>query len=52
MFVLEPFCNLTLTQILVGFSTDQARFLARVDNEKEKIQSANTMSSEIKVFKK
>ena len=48
----EPWCNLTLTQILVGLSPDQARFLVKVDNENEKIQSVDTMSSEIKVFNK
>jgi len=36
--------------ILVGLSPDQARFLAKVDNEKEKMQSTDTMSSEIKIF--
>ena len=30
-------------------SPDQARFLAKVDNEKERVQASDTMSSEIKV---
>jgi hypothetical protein len=30
-------------------SPEQARYLAKVDNEKEKIQAEDTMSSEIKV---
>jgi hypothetical protein len=33
-------------------SPDQAKILAKVDNEKEKIQSVDVISSEIKVIKK
>jgi len=50
LFASEPHWNLTLTQILVGLSPDQAIFLANVDNEKEKIQSADSMFFEIKIF--
>ena len=38
-----------MTQTFIGLSPNQARFLAKVDNEKERVQAANTMSSEIKV---
>jgi hypothetical protein len=38
-----------LTQTFIGLSLDQARFLAKVDNEKERVQAADTMSSKIKV---
>lgn len=50
LFAKEPYWNLTLTQIFVGLSSDQARYLAKVDNEKERVQAADTMSSEIKVI--
>ena len=49
LFNKEPYWNLTLTQIFNGLSPDQARFLAKVDNEKERVQASDTMSSEIKV---
>ena len=49
LFFKEPYWNLTLTQIFIGLSLDQARFLANVDNEKERVQASDTMSSEIKV---
>ena len=49
MFSKEPYWNLTLTQLFIGLSPDQARFLAKVDNEKERVQASDTMSSEIKV---
>ena len=49
MFFKEPYWNLTLTQIFIGLSPDQARFLAKVDNEKERVQASDTMPSEIKV---
>ena len=49
LFSKEPYWNLTLTQIFIGLSPDQARFLAKVDNEKERVQAADTMSSELKV---
>ena len=52
LFFKEPYWNLTLTQIFIGLSPDQARFLAKVDNEKEKVQASDTMSSEIKVNEK
>jgi hypothetical protein len=45
----ETYWNLTLAQIFIGLSRDHARFLAKVDNEKRKVQAADTMSSEIKV---
>ncbi len=45
----EPYWNLTLTQIFISVSPDQARFLAKVDNEKERVQASDTMSSKIKV---
>ena len=50
LFNRDPYWNLTLTQILAGLSPEQARYLAKVDNEKEKIQAEDTMSSEIKVI--
>ena len=49
LFFKEPYWNLTLTQLFIGLSPDQARFLAKVDNEKERVQASDTMSSEIKV---
>ncbi len=49
LFLKEPYWNLTLTQIFIGLSPDKARFLAKVDNEKERVQASDTMSSEIKV---
>ena len=49
LFSKEPYWNLTLTRIFIGLSPNQARFLAKVDNEKERVQAAYTMSSEIKV---
>ena len=49
LFLKEPYWNLTLTQLFIGLSPDQARFLAKVDNEKERVQALDTMSSEIKV---
>ena len=49
LFSKEPYWNLTLTQIFIGLSPDQARFLAKVDNEKERVQDADTLSFEIKV---
>ena len=49
LFLKEPYWNLTLTQLFIGLSPDQARFLAKVDNEKERVQASDTMSSEIKV---
>jgi hypothetical protein len=52
LFDSEHCWNLTLTQILVGLIPDQARCLAKADNEKEKIQSANTLSSAMKTFNK
>ena len=52
LFLKEPYWNLTLTQIFIGLSPDQARFLAKVDNEKERVQAADTMSSKIKVCEK
>jgi hypothetical protein len=49
MLLKEPYWNLTLTQIYIDLSPDQARFLVKVDNEKERVQASDTMSSEIKV---
>jgi len=49
LFLKEPYWNLTLTQIFISLSPDKARFLAKVDNEKERVQASDTMSSEIKV---
>ena len=49
LFFKEQYWNLTLTQLFTGLSPDQARFLAKVDNEKERVQASDTMSSEIKV---
>ena len=48
-FFKEPCWNSTLTQIFIGLSPNQAKFLAKVDNEKERVQASDTMSSEIKV---
>ena len=52
LFNKEPYWNLTLTQICIGLSPDQARFLAKVHNEKERVQASDTMTSEIKVNEK
>jgi hypothetical protein len=52
IFNTKTYWNLTLTQILVGLSPEQARFFGKVDNEKEKIQYVDTLSSVIKVCSK
>jgi hypothetical protein len=39
-----------LDTIFISLSPDLARFLAKVDNAKERVQAADTVSSEIKVF--
>ncbi len=49
LFLKEPCWNLTLTQICIGLSPYHAQFLAKVDNEKDRVQASDTMSSEIKV---
>ena len=48
-FLKEPYWNLTLTQLFICLSPDQARILAKVDNEKERVHASDTMSYEIKV---
>jgi len=45
----KAFWNLTLTQLYIGLSPKQSRYLAKVDNEKERVQAADTMSSMLKV---
>jgi hypothetical protein len=40
LFSKEPYWNLTLTQLFIGLSPDEARFLAKVDNEKERVQKS------------
>jgi hypothetical protein len=49
LFLKETYWNLTLTHIFIGLCLDKARFLAKVDNEKVRVQAADAMSFEIKV---
>jgi hypothetical protein len=49
LFSKQPYWNLTLTQIFIGLSPNQAKFISKVDNEKERVQAADTMSYKIKV---
>ena len=45
----RPFWNATYTQLYVGLSPCQARYMSHIDNERFKTQSEDTAASKIEV---